>query len=107
MAAGALLAASVLGRVSDPLTAAVLGAVAGAPAALVPHATKSAFRAASTTLTAGLANPVISLLEDAATVVAFAVAVVVPLLLVLLLVLAAVLVARRLRLRSRAAAQTA
>jgi hypothetical protein len=107
MGAGALLAASVLGRVSDPLTAAVLGAAAGAPAALVPHVTKSALRAASTTLTAGFANPVLSLAEDVVTVVLFVFAVVVPLLVVLLLALAAVLVARRLRLRSRSAAQTA
>src|SRR5207344_1796265 len=56
-AVGALLAASVLGVATDPLTALALGLAVGAPAALVPHAAKSALRAASTALTFGLANP--------------------------------------------------
>ena len=64
-AAGSLLAASVLWPVSDPLTALALGVAVGAPTALLPHAAKSMLRAASTALTAGLANPLISLLEDA------------------------------------------
>src|SRR5512132_1634983 len=59
-AAGALLASSVLGTVSDPLTAIVLGTAVGAPSALVPHAAKSALRAASTVTTGGLANPILS-----------------------------------------------
>jgi hypothetical protein len=107
MGAGALLAASVLGRVSDPLTAAILGAAAGAPAALVPHVTKSAVRAASTTLTAGFANPVLSLVEDATTVVLFGVAVVLPVLALAAMGLAVIFVARRLRARSRGAVQPA
>ena len=36
--AGALLAASVLGRFADPLTAIALGIAVGAPTAIVPHA---------------------------------------------------------------------
>src|SRR5512138_341258 len=74
-AAGALLAASVLGTVSDPLTSLVLGTVVGAPSALVPHAAKSALRAASTAATGGLANPVLSLLEDVLSVLTFVLAV--------------------------------
>ena len=66
-AAGSLLAASVFWRVSDPLTALALGVAVGAPSSLVPHAAKSAVRAVSTAFTAGLANPVLSLLEDAIT----------------------------------------
>jgi uncharacterized membrane protein len=96
-AAGALLAASVLGTVSDPLTALALGTAVGAPTALVPHAAKSALRAASTTLTGGLANPVLSFLEDAIAFVTFALAVLVPVLVVALLGITLHFVLRRLR----------
>jgi Domain of unknown function (DUF4126) len=102
LAAGALLAASVFGLVSDPLTAVVLGTAVGAPAALVPHAAKSALRAASTTLTGGLANPILSFLEDGVTLVLFTLAVVVPLVVVAILAIAVYLVARRFA-RSRSA----
>jgi hypothetical protein len=103
-AAGALLAASVLGRVSDPLTALSLGVAIGAPAALVPHAAKAGLRAASTALTAGIANPILSVAEDAATVALFVAAVVVPLLVVLAMVLVGFLLLRR-RRRPRATLQ--
>ena len=82
-AAGSLLAASVLWPVKDPLAALALGVAVGAPTALAPHALKSMARAASTTFTAGLANPVISVVEDGLTFVMFVVAVVLPLLVVL------------------------
>jgi Domain of unknown function (DUF4126) len=98
-AVGALLAASVIGFDHDPLTALALGLAVGAPAALVPHAAKSALRAASTALTGGLANPVISVLEDVITVVLFALAVLVPLLVVLSLALVGGWAARRLTAR--------
>jgi hypothetical protein len=94
-AAGALLAASVLGTVSDPLTALVLGTAVGAPTALVPHAVKAALRTASTTLTGGLANPLLSVLEDIITVATVVLAILVPLLVVALLA-ATVYFARRL-----------
>jgi Domain of unknown function (DUF4126) len=94
-AAGALLAASVIGRFADPLTALALGVAVGAPASLVPHAAKSALRAVSSTLTAGLANPALSLIEDLLAVVMFALAILVPVAVVLLLLLALVLIARR------------
>jgi len=87
-AAGALLAASVLGTVSDPLTAVVLGTAVGAPSALVPHALKTTLRTASTALTGGLANPLISLIEDAISVVLVVLAVLVPLLVLGLLAVA-------------------
>ena len=96
-AAGALLAASVMGHVSDPLTALVLGTAVGAPAALVPPAAKTALRAASTTFTGGLANPILSLIEDGASFVLFVLAVLVPLVVVGLLALALLLITRRLR----------
>lgn len=78
LGAGALLAAAAFGTVSDPLTSVVLGVAVGAPTALVPHAAKSLFRAASTALTGGLANPLISLLEDVVAIALFALAVLVP-----------------------------
>ncbi len=104
-AAGALLAASVLGTVSDPLTSIVLGTVVGAPSALVPHAVKSALRVASSATTAGLANPLLSLLEDVISVVTFVLAVLAPLVVLAVLGLTLYLASRWLRRRaaSRAA----
>lgn len=99
-AAGALLVASVLWEIQDPLTALALGVVVGAPSALVPHAAKSALRAVSTTLTAGIANPLLSLLEDAVAIGLFVLAVLVPLLVALLVALTAFLLLRRLRVRT-------
>ena len=106
-AAGSLLAASVLWQVSDPLTAMALGVAVGAPSALVPHAAKSTLRVVSTTFTGGLANPVLSLVEDAAALVLFALTVVLPVLAAALVVLTGVLVARRLLRRSPPTARPA
>jgi hypothetical protein len=103
-AAGSLLAASAIGVVSDPLTALVLGVAVGAPSSLVPHAGKAVLRAASTTFTGGLANPVLSALEDAATVVLFVLAVVVPLLIAFAVIVTGFFVARRLARRPAPAA---
>lgn len=97
--AGALLAASVLGTVTDPLTSAVLGIVVGAPSALVPHVAKSTLRAASTTLTGGLANPALSFVEDAIAVGLLILAVLIPLVVVALALLTLYLSARWLRRR--------
>lgn len=105
-AAGALLAAAVLGRFADPLTAVVLGVAVGAPASLLPHAAKSVLRGVSTTLTAGLANPVISLLEDVITIAMFVLAVLVPMAVALAVLALTFLVARRLG-RRRPAVRTA
>lgn len=104
-AAGALLAASVLGRVTDPLLALAAGLVVGGPAALVPHAAKAGVRGLATTFTAGLANPVLSFLEDVATLALFVLAVLVPLVMVLFVALLGFWMARRLRSRTRALAQ--
>jgi hypothetical protein len=95
LGAGALLAAAALGTVTDPLTATVLGLAVGAPTALVPHAAKSVVRTASTAFTGGLANPLISFLEDILTLFMFALSVLVPVLVASLVVLAVVLVVRR------------
>jgi hypothetical protein len=101
--AGALLAAAAFGTVSDPLISVSLGVAVGAPTALVPHAAKSLLRALSTGLTGGLANPVISLLEDVAAVAFFALAVLVPLAAFgLVLMVVALLARRRVALRPTA-----
>ena len=98
-AAGSLLAASVLSFVHDPLMGLVLGIAIGAPSALVPHAAKSGLRAVSTGLTAGFANPVLSLIEDAVSLVLFILAVVVPLAVALVLLAVTVYLVVRLRRR--------
>jgi hypothetical protein len=102
-AAGSVLAASVLGFVHDPLMALVLGIAIGAPSALVPHVAKSGVRALSTGLTAGVANPVLSVIEDVTSVALFVLAVLVPLAVVVLLATAAFFVLRRI-LRRRVGA---
>jgi hypothetical protein len=78
--AGSLLAAAALSSVSEPTTALVLGMVLGAPTALVPHAARSTLRLASTVFTGGLANPILSALEDLAVVLLFVVTVLLPIL---------------------------
>ena len=95
LAAGALLAAAALGTVTDPLTSMILGVAVGAPTALVPHAAKSLLRIASTAATGGLANPVLSLLEDVMAVALFALAVLVPLAVAGFVLLVVALLARR------------
>ena len=62
--AGILLAASALWTVDDPIVAIALGAMVGTPAALVPHTAKATLRGVLSPLTAGLAAPVLSVLED-------------------------------------------
>jgi hypothetical protein len=105
-AAGSLIAASVMWEVRDPLTALAVGVAVGAPSALIPHAAKSVLRAASTTLTGGLANPVISLLEDVLALAVFVFSVVVPLLAAIALLALGFLVVRRLARRSAPALST-
>jgi hypothetical protein len=105
-AAGSLLAASVLWQISDPLTALALGVAVGAPSALLPHAAKTVLRTASTTLTGGLANPIISILEDVIAIGMFILTVLVPLIAAGVVAVVAFMVVRRLTGR-RAQAQTA
>jgi hypothetical protein len=98
-AAGSLLAASVLWPLEDPLVAVCVGVAVGAPTALVPHAAKSLLRAASTTFTAGFANPLLSLAEDAIAFFLFFLVILVPLMtLVLISMVMVFLLLRRRRL---------
>jgi hypothetical protein len=64
--AGAIVAVAALGHCFPSWAAVLLGTVAGASTALSVHATKATVRAGSTLTTAGAANPVLSLIEDAA-----------------------------------------
>lgn len=105
-AAASLLAASVLWTIDDPLTALVLGVSVGAPVSLVPHVAKSTLRVASTAVTAGIANPLLSLAEDVIAVVVFVLAVLVPLLLALAVLVTGLWILARLR-RRRATAPSA
>jgi hypothetical protein len=100
--AGSVLAASAMGFVDDPLVALALGVVIGAPTALVPHALKSGLRAASSAFTLGLANPIVSLIEDVLTVLLFVLAVLIPLALAVILLVVGALVVRRMVVRRRA-----
>lgn len=68
-AAGVLACCAVLTPASPTWATALLSIVAGG-AALSVHATKSFVRLGSTTATAGVANPVVSLIEDALCLVA-------------------------------------
>jgi hypothetical protein len=83
--AGTLAAAATLVHIEDPLVALVVGLVVGAPAALAPHLAKTTLRGVSTGTTAGLANPLLSVVEDGVSLVITVLAFVVPLLTVLLL----------------------
>ena len=92
-------ALDVIGTPLRPAAGALLAASVGAPSALVPHAAKAALRAASTTVTGGLANPVLSFAEDAISLLVFILAVLVPLVVVALLGLVLFLASRWLRRR--------
>ena len=90
-AAGALATVAVL-NANDPATATLLGIIVGGPIALGVHAAKAGTRGASTLSTAGVANPVLSVVEDIAALFLGVVSLAVPFLVPLLLVFAGVLV---------------
>ena len=98
--AGAVLFAGSIGIGTDLPT--WVGVVAGIVAAGGVHATKAVARPAINVSTAGVGGPVVSLVEDATSLVASLLAVLAPFVLVVL-VLVAVLVGRRWWRRRRAA----
>jgi hypothetical protein len=63
--AGALAATSLIQGL-DPLTTLVIGIIMGSAIAGVTHTIKASARLASTALTAGITNPLLSVLEDIA-----------------------------------------
>lgn len=100
--AGAIAAGSVFWGV-DPAAAAIAGIIVGAPAALAFNAAQTGVRVGSTATTAGLGNPVVSLIEDFLAFVTVLVAFLAPILIPIVMVVFAVLVfrlARRIRDRN-------
>ncbi len=83
---GTFAAASVFTN-ADPAMAALAGLVIGAPTALGFHAAKAGTRATSSATTLGVANPVLSTLEDIVAVLFPIVGLVAPLLVPVVLVL--------------------
>jgi len=103
--AGALLAASVTTDWT-PLYLVVFSVIAGAASAGVVHVTKSKLRLASSLTTAGTANPVLSLGEDAVALTASVGAILVPAVVALVFLVAVAVVwygVWRIRRRPRAA----
>ena len=83
--AGAVLAASVLAELT-PLQASVLGLVTGGTVAGTVHLTKANLRVVSSATTVGLANPVLSVIEDVGAFLGSILALVVPVLVVMALI---------------------
>lgn len=77
--AGALAAAAVFAD-QDAGTAAITGLIIGAPTALAFSVTQTGTRAASTAVTGGVGNPVLSVLEDAASFLMAVLSIVLPIL---------------------------
>ena len=107
--AGVVAAGSVFSS-HDPTTAAIAGIIIGAPTALTFSGAQAGLRAASTATTAGIANPIVSIVEDIVTFFVSLVTLILPILVpVLLGLLAWVLwrLTRRLRRRQAARARLA
>jgi hypothetical protein len=102
-AAGAFVAAAAFSHL-DPMTAAVAGLIVGAPTALAVHSVQATTRVASTATTGGLANPLISIVEDLAAFGGAILALAVPVLVPVVLLIAAVAIWRFVRRVRRSAA---
>ncbi len=102
-AAGAILVAAVVTDLT-PLQSVVLGIIAGGSAAGLFHLAKAKVRLASTIFSGGLANPLISLAEDALSLVGTVLALVVPLLMLATLLGSLLVVGLFLLLRNPGAA---
>jgi len=75
--AGTILFSAAIVRV-EPLTAIVLGIIAGGSISELIHLKKASLRAASTGVTLGMANPIISVLEDISSCIGVALSVIAP-----------------------------
>lgn len=84
---GALLAVAVLTEL-EPLPATVLGIMAGASSAGIVHIVKAKARLLSSALTAGIGNPILSLIEDAVALIGSILSIIVPFLIVVVVALA-------------------
>ena len=97
--AGMVLAASVMWTVDDPIVALALGVMVGSPASLVPHAAKATLRGVLSPITAGLAAPVLSVIEDVLAFGLVALAILTPLVVAAGFVLFALVTGRLVRSR--------
>lgn len=82
--AGAIAAGSAFYS-HDPTTAAIAGIIVGAPTAFAFSTAQTGVRAASTATTAGVGNPVVSVIEDVVTFLTALIALIAPILIPLVL----------------------
>jgi hypothetical protein len=102
--AGTLVAASLFTNL-DPMTAVVIGLVGGGTIAGAVHVAKGTTRAASTMLTGGLGNPVLSIFDDILAVGGIILAVLAPVIAALIVIFLVIGALRLVTKRRRAAAQ--
>jgi hypothetical protein len=103
-AAGAILFAASTNTITGlhPAVAAILGLIL----AFGVHATKATARPVVTASTAGIGNPIVSVLEDVVSTIVSVLAIVAPILVGILLILILAFIVRRVFFRKRAGAQT-
>jgi hypothetical protein len=101
-AAATILAASLFTNL-DPVTATTLGLIGGGSIAGLVHVARGGTRLASTMLTGGLANPLISIVDDGIALVGVVLAFVVPVLAAILVIAIAAFLVRYFRRRTRPA----
>lgn len=83
LVAGTLLTVSVIGVDDTPFLAWGLAIIAGGGTATVSQLTSATFRSASTVSTAGLANPIISFIEDVLAAIVSFLSIVLPILVII------------------------
>lgn len=103
-AAGAVLTAAVLTDVT-PLQATILAILVGGTTSFLVHATKAKLRILSSSVTAGLGNPILSMGEDVAAFGGSLLAIVIPLFVLVLVALSLLILLLALRRFRRRAAQ--
>jgi hypothetical protein len=96
--AATLAAAAVFGH-GDRATAAIVGLIIGAPAALGVHTAKAGLRVGSTATTFGCANPFLSLAEDVISALLSLIAIFAPLIAMFVLVIFALFCVKIIRAR--------
>ena len=98
--AGTLVAASLFTSL-DPMTAVVIGLIGGGTIAGAVHVAKGTTRAASTVLTGGIGNPVLSIFDDVLAVGGIILAFLAPVIAALIVVIVVIGVARLIVKRRR------
>ena len=102
--AGTLVAASLFTNL-DHMTAVVLGLVGGGTIAGAVHVAKGTTRAASTVLTGGLGNPVLSIFDDVLAVGGIILAILAPIIAALIVIVVVIGVLRLITKRRRQVAE--